>query len=87
MDPVGGGADLDAAAGVDEVEAPPFELQRQLLDVGLEEDRVRRALTPHGGRLRGNVDAGDERAELDQLRRRLSGRALQVEHVLALDFR
>ena len=77
----------DAAAGVDEVETTALELERELLDVGFEEDSVRHALARDGGRLGGDVDAGDERTELGELGGRLAGRALQVEHVLSLHVR
>ncbi len=75
----------DAAACVDEIEAAAFELERQLLYVGLEEDSVRHALARDGGRLGRDVDTRHQRAELCELGGRLAGRALQVEHVLALD--
>jgi hypothetical protein len=59
----------DAAAGVDEIEAATLELERQLLDVGLEEDPVRHALARDGGRLGRDVDTRHERAELCELGR------------------
>src|SRR6266566_6912937 len=75
----------DAAARVDEVETAALELEWQLLDVGLEEDPVRHPLARDGGGLGGDIDTRDERAQLGELGCRLAGRALQVEHMLALD--
>ncbi len=46
---------------------------------------VGRALARDLERLGGDVGRRDERAELDELRRRLAGRTLKVEDVLALD--
>src|SRR5205085_2349002 len=77
----------DAAARVDDVEAATLELERELVNVGLDERCRGCALGRDGDRLGGDVDTGDERAELDQLGCRLSGRALEMEDVLALDVR
>src|SRR6476659_4086012 len=78
---------MEPAAAVDEVEASPLELERKLLDIGLEENRIRCALAGDGGRLPGNVHAGDERAELRELRARFARAALEVQHMLSLQLR
>src|SRR5262249_47810970 len=72
------------AAGEDEVEAAAVELERELVDVGVVVRDVRRAFAGDLDLLGGDVDRGHERAALDELRRRLTRRALQVQDVLAL---
>src|SRR5690242_2681388 len=73
-----------AEAGIDEVEAAAAELARQRLRVGLHPEDRRPALPRglEGGA--GGVDAGDDAAELRELRGRLAGAALEVEHALLL---
>jgi hypothetical protein len=70
---------------VDEVEPAALELERQLVDVGLEEDPVRHPLAGNRRRFGGDVDPCYERAQLGELGGRLTGRALQVKYMLALD--
>ena len=77
----------DAAPGEDEVDAPAPELRRQLVDVPLDEDGVRNPFPCELEGFRRDVEAGHERAEPGQLRRRLARRTLEVEDVLAGDGR
>src|SRR5436190_22017366 len=76
----------DPAAGVDEIEAPSLELERQLVHVGLEKERVRHSFARDRGRLAGDVDTGDECSELGELSGRLAGCTLQVENVSSFQF-
>src|SRR5439155_21044778 len=72
-----------AFAGVDEVEAATSELQRKLVQLGLEEGGVRSLLPRRGERALVGIDAGDQRAERAELGRDLARPARQVEDVLA----
>ena len=74
-----------AAAGVDDVESATVQLEGKLVDVGMDIRDVGCPLARDLERLGGDVGRRDERAELDELRRRLAGRTLKVENVLALD--
>ncbi len=71
-------------AGVDEVEAAPAQVDRQLVRVGLEEEDLRKGMTRLRQRLLGHVDAGHHRAERGELGAHLAGAALLVQHVCAL---
>ena len=82
-DPCGPCVKEIAGPRVDEVEPRPAELQRQLLDVSLDERDGGRVLAGGGHGLGGRVHAGDERAEPRELRGRLAGAAAEVEDVLA----
>src|SRR5919108_360310 len=74
-----------ADPAVDEVEPRAAELQRQLVDVALDEGDRGRVLAGGGHGLGGRVDPGHECAEPGELRRRLSRAAPEVEDVPALE--
>src|SRR6185312_5523738 len=74
-------------AGVDEVEASAPELAGQYLRVSLHPQDGGPALARRLERVAGDVDSGDNTAELAELRRRLTRPALQMQHPLVGEIR
>src|SRR4029450_14035110 len=70
-------------SGVDHRKAAPAELERQLVQLGLEERRVGRPFAGGGESLRRRVDPAYEGAESAKVGSRLADAAGEMEHVLA----